>query len=383
MDKELDQIIHYYLTDYDNNEALNNMGLYSGRSGVLLFQALSYVVDANPKTEIAIANNLRNIQLLLKKKSTVSSSFANGVAGVSWLITYLNEIDLIEAPQNILDEADRYLEDSLKSLLENDDLDLLHGAIGISLYFLKRNNTQIISNVIDKLWTCCHKKNNLIYWERYDKYREADYVVDLGLAHGISGILYFLNKCIVHNIKPDRCKLMLENGLNFLFSKEQSLEKNNCFFANYYLVKDLNKEITSTQFSRLAWCYGDLGILTTLYPLMNTYDEKKKIELMLLDTAKRVTDDLTLIEDLGLCHGSSGVSLLFYELYLLSNNAKFLDISDFWLKKSISYFNLENRAQKHGFLEGNLGLGILLLNRKHKKLNSIYFSKWKEILFLK
>lgn len=68
-------------------------------------------------------------------------SFSNGAAGVGWLIEHLESNDYINSETNdILIELNEFAHKAMQMEIQNKNLDYLHGAIGIGLYYLQRLN---------------------------------------------------------------------------------------------------------------------------------------------------------------------------------------------------------------------------------------------------
>ena len=132
--------------------------------------------------------------------------------------------------------------------------------------------------------------------------------------------------------------------------------------------------------SRLAWCYGDLGIAYTIYQASKTF---KNIQLtqhaykILIDTTKRKTQDNTLIFDAGICHGTSGVAHFYYRLWKETSDIRFKSACDYWIKNTIQFLTsgtsklnlkMHNPVTKEfenapdTLLEGSPGIGLALIS---------------------
>src|SRR5699024_10935192 len=89
--------------------------------------------------------------------------------------------------------------------------------------------------------------------------------------------------------------------------------------------------------SRLAWCYGDLGIGMALYitarHLNNTDIERKSIDI-LGSTISRRTQDITGVVDACFCHGTCGIGHIYNRLYNYTNISMFKDASIYWFNKT-------------------------------------------------
>ncbi|MNY12815.1 Lanthionine synthetase C-like protein [compost metagenome] len=148
--------------------------------------------------------------------------------------------------------------------------------------------------------------------------------------------------------------------------------------------------------SRLAWCYGDVGIaITILRAGILTGNEEwreKAVEVLELN-AKRRELKANQILDAGLCHGAAGLAFMFGEAGKLSQNAVLMETATYWLEQTLAfdthpdgiagyktYFEGQNEVFYYpaaGFLEGVSGVGLGMIGILVPEA-----SGWKECLFL-
>jgi hypothetical protein len=131
--------------------------------------------------------------------------------------------------------------------------------------------------------------------------------------------------------------------------------------------------------SRLAWCYGDLGIANALYYYGNSINEKTITDFsfeVILNTTKRRTLEDSYVIDTCFCHGSSGVSHIYNSIFSKSNMAEFKDASNFWMNETLKNAKYEDglagyktfSPPQHGgwknkiaVLEGIAGNGLAMI----------------------
>ncbi len=134
------------------------------------------------------------------------------------------------------------------------------------------------------------------------------------------------------------------------------------------------------QGSRLAWCYGDLGLAAAL--LMASRDtgrsdwEAEALQVA-RDAAVRPRETRG-IRDAGLCHGTAGNALIFLRLYHATGEICFLDAALDHLDWTLAFRNpkkpfggfpqhrldndqLSSIGYVPGLLEGNAGVALVLL----------------------
>ena len=91
--------------------------------------------------------------------------------------------------------------------------------------------------------------------------------------------------------------------------------------------------------SRLAWCYGDLGIATTLYQAGITFDRQdwvtKSLEIFRFAAVWRRDLEGNMVNDACLCHGSSGIGHIFYRMWYNTKISEFKEAADYWFEKTL------------------------------------------------
>lgn len=87
----------------------------------------------------------------------------------------------------------------------------------------------------------------------------------------------------------------------------------------------------------ISWCYGSLGMARVLYNIAKIIDSQKLRE-MAMDVFTSSIDYLNSSEILnnGICHGRSGIMLLFNLMYLDTGKTQFKAISDNLFKEIIN-----------------------------------------------
>lgn len=381
MNTTSEQLYSVFTGQLNQYTEFDHISLYNGRCGVLLYQALSLIVKEDEVMDRAMAANFQMIKTILNESSSIPDTFASGLAGFGWLSCYLSDIGFLEENDSFLAWLDETLEKSIIKHLAEDSVDIMHGAMGLGLYFLKRRRHSQVEMVIHHLWKTSKRNEQGTFWTRFDHYNIQGTVIDFGLAHGISGILYFLHKCSVAGIQSVICDQLISQGICFLHNNRQDMTASGSFFGTYILESEHPSQ--SPLYSRLAWCYGDLGILRTLYLINKSKKDKADIEELLLQTCTRRKEGQTLVSDISLCHGSSGAALLFYDLYHQTVNPKFLEAAYFWADESLAYYNkLSIPDADKSLLTGITGMGLMSIALQSPKLHQKRYSAWKEAFFL-
>lgn len=356
------------------NSFYPNIGLLSGLMGETLF--LYEYSQINPKYLETVE---KNIDLIFEsiENGNVYHTYCNGLSGICLGLEYiLSRIDNDHQPFDFVSpEIDDWLTDKLVESLEAKNWDFLHGGVGIGFYFLKKFNLgfksaekqlDILLNFLNE-YSVNH--NGLTIWKT-DKDR-----VNISLSHGMTSIVLFLLELYNSEFKSTiNIENLIKESIQYILSQKIDPAIYNSYFPSTSLEE--NDNLVG---SRLAWCYGDLGIALMLKKASLTFNNKvwnDKSNQILEYSTKRKNFSETLIVDAGICHGCSGVTLFFLKEYLLTNNNLYQDAYKFWLTKTIDYCNEDyehfskvfyNTLSKEyetntNLLEGTSGLGLTLIS---------------------
>lgn len=388
-----------------DNDSIN-LGILTGISGsALFFFHYSKFKNNDDAAEIGI-------DLIKKCFDKINdgyshSTYCSGITGFGWLLEHLLEEDFIDFDgDDLLIELDDYLLAKMQDDFKNNYNDFLHGGIGYGFYFFKRykntkskvykekykkNLLQIISYLNDN----SHKEDNKIKWASKKNDEDGPFEYNLSLSHGITSIINFL--CRLHNdiiFKP-YVEEMIEMSTNFLLSCKNQDANCNSLFPNIEIVENPDQQKNkNSQNSRLAWCYGDLGIGITLLHVakaLNNDTLLKEGSQILTHSSFRTQTENTFVNDTGICHGAFGNALIFNRIFKITSNPIFYNASLYWCNKGLqmAYHEDGNAGYKKWFpereewekeislLEGIAGIGLTIIN-----LLSTSDSNWDECLML-
>jgi lantibiotic modifying enzyme len=315
-------------------------------------------------------------------------TFFGGYTGILWLYQhYINQefIEYDNDAKNTFDVFDELIKKELFIEKSFKNYDLLYGVLGYGVYFLERNKftpqKENLNEIVDLLDEISIQKDYGIAWEdRIERTENRNKeLINLGFAHGIPSIIVFLsyvNKATGYK----KSLLLIDQAIQFLKSSELNYAKDSRFSLNL-----LDGEVGNFK-TRLAWCFGDLGIGYALLKSGNLLTNNKSInygiEILLSLTNKEIADKSTGIIDAGFCHGASGVSHIFFKAYQYTSEEKFLIASNYWLKQALKMKNVDGgysscsyseeeekwlSAPNNGLLEGSAGVGLCILSRLEEK----------------
>jgi lantibiotic biosynthesis protein len=376
MEKSIPPILAKIFSELNENTS-SHPSLLGGQAGHVLYN-LAYLNFTGHRDGIDVFQE--KLQTIAENSIAprIDPFFCNGRSGINWLFSYLNK-------KNILDEEDLHLlcygDDELAaiaiSMLKKDNYDFLHGAIGIARYLLYaiKKPDRFYKEFFHELRSLSHKSAPGGYIPDYDlkNRRSLADQTNLGLAHGLPGILKLCIDCYNHDVCINEAWSIANEIIAYLLNHTNKNTSNN------YFPTVISSTGRQNEYSRLAWCYGDLGIAYILYQAAETFcDTQLKLfsKDILLHNTKRQEVEQTGIRDAGFCHGSAGVAHIYNKMWHYTNEPVFKASCEFWLQKTIEFFNQEPASSTYkkylasenkyencyGLLEGSAGIGLVLLS---------------------
>ena len=400
IEKILHEIAEDIIDRFEKGELKNKIGLLSGKAGISLFMFYNGRYFKNDRYEKYAKHILEDVFKDINNDSLLPT-FCNGLAGVGWAVNHLVENGFIEKESlEVLNDFDSYLYNSMNAYSRSGNFDFLHGATGIAFYFTKRikKNENVSSNLNEyveelKVHTIFDEENNSakIVSTVLDENENPKKVYNLSLSHGMSSIIIIL--CKITGISPNHknnCLSLIERFSNYIIeNKNKTRDDKLSFFPSYIEIDGTVKK----ERSRLAWCYGDIGngfAFLNAYKLIKneTYKENFKEIFDSLSVRKDAKDQL--INDSGICHGSSGINVICHVLNYIFKLEIPGSLVDHWQEVTLSYYSnkgndlegfsmytKEGYEYELGVLNGTTGVGLsFLANLDYNNLN------WTDMLLI-
>lgn len=339
-----DDAIRRWAERYDDPAGMNAASLACGRAGVALFYAY------RAATGLAAGDDGRAEALLeetidaMGEKALDSSLFC-GFTGVAWVTEHLErmaplaEADTIDGDPNA--EIDEALLEYLGTPRADAEYDLIDGLVGIGVYALERlpkdSGIACAAAVVERLSELSRAQSIGVSWPTpprrapSDDESAAGEHFNLGVAHGIAGVVGFLGAACAAGIAVDRARPLLEGAFSWLLSRRLPEATVSCFSS--YSGAGVKLEP-----ARCAWCYGDPGIAVTLLSaargLARDSWEGEALAIARHQAGqRRQRDD---VRDAGLCHGSAGVGHLFNRLYQATGDEVLAEAARYWYVRALS-----------------------------------------------
>jgi len=266
-------------------------------------------------------------------------TFCSGLSGILYLIVFLREQCFIDIDiEEVENDFHLYLNNCIDRFIDERKYDYMHGALGIGLYFLKhKRDIQPVLKLIDFLFDTAEKndENTIFKWKCVIN-KEGDIGYNIALSHGISSIVLFLSRVFAAHIEHDKLYMILEGAINYLLSQERNAEQYGSFFPS----QSSENENAYLGCSRLAWCYGDLGVAYSIWYAGKALNNKawidKGLNILTYSTKRKNSKD-NLLVDAGLCHGSAGIAMVYNRLFIETENPVFMEAYHYWLGQTMLY----------------------------------------------
>lgn len=371
-----------FVSVLDDSSVLDSrIGLFDGYSGIALFQfCCAEMLNSDHCLSMA-CESINKIMNAIDQKGYKSISFCSGLSGFAWMLQYVSKKKLLylQNLSEIFFAIDRIIYREVDKYLEINYWDYLHGYIGVGIYALERYDcSEYLVKVLDKI---IHKIENSVEWiddnccrwQSIIDYKNQLFGYNVCLSHGLAGLLRFLTLVYAKGIFKNRVYSLIEGCSNFLLSQRMDVFKNGSFFPTHSL--DTNYGLRS----RLGWCYGDLGIIISLYyvsDIVNNIGLKRNSLDMLHYIATNRRDLLKNdIADACFCHGTSGILQIFYRMWIITSDVKLKDAVDYWFNETLkmsrfedgvlgykTYYGIDKLYRnEYDLLNGLAGIGLVLL----------------------
>jgi len=199
---------------------------------------------------------------------------------------------------------------------------------------------------------------------------------NLGLSQGIPSIVNYLSGLYVFEDFKEKTETMLRGGVNYILRFLSDDLSDFSLFPNWIKKGETHNP---KEKSRLAWCYGDLGVGLSLWRASKALNDQTLSDTaitILKHAARRTAPEDSVVIDAGVCHGAYGNAQLFNRMYKETGIPEFETATLFWiedgLKKAVHDDGYAGYKQWYGskkewipelsLLEGISGIGLTMLS---------------------
>jgi lantibiotic modifying enzyme len=310
----------------------------------------------------------------------------------------------VQAPDEeddvLFDVDERLLEQLLCAGASDLQYDLISGVVGTGIYWLERLPHQKalygIKQVLGYLDHTSQSIDTGVTWftpppliHASQKHWAPHGYHNLGVAHGVPGVISFLAQVasIPNNCETNqRASKLLSASVDWLLRQRRP---SNCLsrYSSWQIPNETGDD------SRLAWCYGDLGIAAVLYlagERMGEVSWQSEAIDMAYECASRKADRHVI--DAQLCHGALGIAHIFHRFYNATRDEIFGEATLEWARTGMAfrkastgiagYFTCDPDSTDRplanvSFLSGVVGIALCLLS-----IVSPHEPKWDRLILL-
>jgi len=298
----------------------------------------------------------------------------DGLFGAVWALTHVRNLvgDADEALAGI-DEVDELALVHLERLHAADlgprlRIDLLNGLIGVGVYALERAPEPAalacIALILTILDCAAQPSSNGIVWANSSKWTRTEGWrelppghVDLGMAHGVLGVIAWLARVVELDFPDARARRLLADAVRGVRALTIEDGQGRCSYPGRVAPNEPSRAC------RVAWCYGDLGAASSLFAAARALGDLA-LEHEALDLARRAgsrSAEAAGVEDLGLCHGACGLGSMLQRLAHASGDASLAALARTWYEHALAQLSTDQAYGDLGLLEGASGVGLALL----------------------
>ena len=313
--------------------------LAGGLGGLsILYSSLISVDDDAGTFRQEARRCLHEFQARLPQLTSTKCGLYNGLAGMAWAIQYsatrLAEPEFVDQDLSDLFEV---IEDFL-NLDEPLEYDLIGGIVGIGMFALTLQSgwrERLIKKVLERLEASAISVEHGVAWQTpsFRNAKPADPThaqspeFNLGIAHGVPGVVNFLAQCSLREVGGEHARGLLQLATEWLCRQALRSPGQSCFG---YVAG-------SSTPSRAAWCYGDPGIAVALVnassALGSSAINDHALSVVRRSAARNMVDSG--VVDTGYCHGTAGLAHLLRFLYERTGVTEARHAYQYWLAQTV------------------------------------------------
>jgi hypothetical protein len=300
----------------------------------------------------------------------LGASLFAGFTGVAWATEIIGHI--LDAPE---EDENELIDQALSDLLhgarsEQAPFDLMFGVTGLGVYALERwpraGAVHCAALVVDHLAARARLDEHGAYWwtspsllAGRKRERHPTGGVDLGVAHGIAGVIAFLARARALGIGGSNADSILEAAVAWLLAHAVDTESGPT-------IPGFVGEGDEPGPARSAWCYGDPGVAAALLIAGREARQPawREVATELALRAAERPPAAARVADAGFCHGSAGLAHVFNRMHQMTGESRLAEAALFWLEQTLDWCETAWDVRAPGVVAGAVqrpwnGLGVV------------------------
>ena len=310
----------------------------------------------------------------------------DGVSGVAFAAYYLSENgsrynNLIDAAERELIPRALALSGNVRAVTFGCDFavfDVVSGLSGVGLYLLCRRDYTVVAPVLDEIVDALialllrdisrpawHTPAQLLPPAMLTQFPHGN--LNLGLAHGMPGMLAFLSLCRIAGLDRPRLDEAISTSAKWLFPRALEDE-----FGLDWPIAVAFSDLSSGN-TQVAWCYGSAGLSRSLWLAATALRDPElgRVAIATLNSVMKRMHHHGMMTNPTFCHGLAGI--LQMVLRLQNDTGEQLSFTGELVDALISQYDPDLllayqdegpcglRADRPGILQGMAGILLVLL----------------------
>ena len=266
----------------------------------------------------------------------------SGFTGIAWATAHVEAMLLPPDGRHSTAEIDDAIRDLVGRRGWRGDYDLVSGLVGLGVYALERmpepSAAGCLGQIVDRLAEIAVKTRDGTAWftapellPPWQREVAADGYFNVGLAHGVPGVVAVLAAAAAAGVRRARIRRLLPGVVRWLLSRRLASE-DGCHFPAWDVPG------TESVACRAAWCYGSPGVAAALFAAARSTGEKAW-EAEAVDIARAAAErrpEASGVTDAGLCHGAAGLGHIFNRFWQATGDPAIRRAAAYWFDRALS-----------------------------------------------
>lgn len=335
--EEIERCLEEYVADAP---ARRDPILSSGDAGVALFFAYLHAVRGDgASADRALAALGRSLAAVTEIR--LMPALFMGFSGVGWVIEHLRQ-RFFDGDDDLAAPVDDALRAILAEARAPQPYELIGGLTGFGTYLLERlphpGAHDSLRRIVDLLDAGAERSDDGVTWFTPAQWLSPSKrelmprgCYDLGVAHGVAGVLGFLAAARRDGFDDPRILPLADGAVRWLLARKLASSGRSAFDAFHAPGREPEP-------TRTAWCYGDIGIAAVLLSAAQSFDrpewQEEALAIARLAASRSIQSAQAI--DPGLCHGTVGLGHIFNRFHQATGDPDMKAAALEWVRRALS-----------------------------------------------